>query len=118
MPRRDVRTPNPGRSGVEGAAGLGLGIAQRLFGQGEDVLDVPATLAARARLLSTGHDPRDAEPHQGDAFINFDRDLSRDREERVACKPRRQPGPRPRGLAGDSFAYADPSAGRMGGAAQ
>ena len=40
---------------VEGAAGLGLGIAQRLLTQGEDVLDVPATLAARARLLSTGH---------------------------------------------------------------
>jgi transposase len=40
---------------VEGATGLGLGIAQRLLAHGEDVVDVPATLAARARLLSTGH---------------------------------------------------------------
>jgi transposase len=40
---------------VEGAAGLGLGIAQRLVAHGQDVVDVPATLAARARLLSVGH---------------------------------------------------------------
>ena len=40
---------------VEGATGLGLGIAQRLLAHGEDVVDVPATLAARARVLSTGH---------------------------------------------------------------
>lgn len=40
---------------VEGAAGLGLGIAQRLVAQNQDVFDVPATLAARARLLSPGH---------------------------------------------------------------
>jgi transposase len=39
---------------VEGAAGLGLGIAQRLLAQGQDVLDVPATLSARARLLAPG----------------------------------------------------------------
>ena len=39
---------------VEGAAGLGLGIAQRLLAHGQDVLDVPATLSARARLLSPG----------------------------------------------------------------
>jgi transposase len=43
------------RWAVEGAAGLGLGIAQRLLAQGEEVVDVPATLAARARLLSPGH---------------------------------------------------------------
>src|SRR4051794_576217 len=43
------------RWAVEGAAGLGLGIAQRLVAQGQDVVDVPATLAARARLLSPGH---------------------------------------------------------------
>jgi transposase len=49
---------------VEGAAGLGRGVAQGLAVVGEPVLDVPAQLAARARLLNTGHarktDPIDA----------------------------------------------------------
>jgi len=40
---------------VEGATGLGLGVAQNLAAAGETVLDVPAKLAARARLLATGH---------------------------------------------------------------
>ena len=52
------------RFAVEGAAGLGRGIAQLLAGAGENVVDVPATLAARARLLDTGgarkSDPADA----------------------------------------------------------
>lgn len=39
---------------VEGPGGLGLGVAQLLLAQGERVLDVPASLGARARLLSTG----------------------------------------------------------------
>ena len=40
---------------VEGAAGLGHLLAQRLGASEETVLDVPATLAARARLLARGH---------------------------------------------------------------
>jgi transposase len=40
---------------VEGAAGLGRGVAQGLAGADEPVVDVPAQLAARARLLNTGH---------------------------------------------------------------
>ncbi|MGW3344492.1 IS110 family transposase [Nonomuraea rubra] len=45
----------PGRRfAVEGANGLGRGIAQQLAAAGEQVLDVPATLSVRARLLSTG----------------------------------------------------------------
>ena len=40
---------------VEGAAGLGRLLAQRLVARGEIVLDVPATLAARARMLARGH---------------------------------------------------------------
>jgi transposase len=40
---------------VEGAAGLGHLLAQRLVASEETVLDVPATLAARARLLARGH---------------------------------------------------------------
>ena len=39
---------------VEGAHGPGRGIAQQLTAAGEQVLDVPATLAARVRLLTTG----------------------------------------------------------------
>jgi transposase len=42
------------RFAVEGAYGLGRPIAQQLAAAGEQVLDVPATLAARARLLSIG----------------------------------------------------------------
>ena len=49
---------------VEGAAGLGRGVAQGLAAADEPVVDVPAQLAARARLLNTGHarktDPIDA----------------------------------------------------------
>jgi transposase len=40
---------------VEGAAGLGHLLAQQLVAREETVLDVPATLAARARLLAPGH---------------------------------------------------------------
>ena len=39
---------------VEGATGLGRGIAQQLLAAGEPVVDVPAKLAARARLLGAG----------------------------------------------------------------
>lgn len=44
------------RFAVEGAGGLGRGIAQQLTAAGEHVLDVPSTLSARARLLATGGD--------------------------------------------------------------
>jgi transposase len=40
---------------VEGAGGLGHLLAQRLVASDQTVLDVPATLAARARLLDRGH---------------------------------------------------------------
>jgi len=40
---------------VEGAHGIGRAVAQRLVGGGEQVLDVPAKLAARVRVLSVGH---------------------------------------------------------------
>ena len=39
---------------VEGASGLGRGVAQLLAAADERVLDVPAKLAARARLLGSG----------------------------------------------------------------
>jgi transposase len=40
---------------VEGANGVGRPLAQRLLESGEQVVDVPAKLAARARLFDTGH---------------------------------------------------------------
>jgi transposase len=39
---------------VEGAKGAGLGLAQRLAGEGEQVLNVPAKLSARVRALGGG----------------------------------------------------------------
>jgi transposase len=49
---------------VEGAHGIGRALAQRLVGDSERVVDVPAKLAARVRVLSVGHgrksDPDDA----------------------------------------------------------
>ncbi len=39
---------------IEGAAGIGRPLAQRLLADGERVLDVPARLAARARVFDTG----------------------------------------------------------------
>jgi transposase len=52
------------RWAVEGAHGIGRALAQRLVGDGEHVVEVPAKLAARVRVLSVGHgrksDPDDA----------------------------------------------------------
>lgn len=49
---------------IEGADGMGYLLAQQLVATGERVLNVPATLAARTRLLGTGrtnkNDPNDA----------------------------------------------------------
>ena len=49
---------------VEGAHGVGRALAQGLVGDGEQVVDEPAKLAARVRVLSVGHgrksDPDDA----------------------------------------------------------
>jgi transposase len=40
---------------IEGASGLGTPLATRLSADGISVLDVPAKLATRVRMLSTGH---------------------------------------------------------------
>jgi transposase len=42
------------RWAIEGAGGLGRTLAQYLVANGESVLDVPAKLSARVRVLSTG----------------------------------------------------------------
>ena len=43
------------RWAIEGAAGLGAPLTTRLRADRVEVIDVPAKLAARVRLLSTGH---------------------------------------------------------------
>jgi transposase len=52
------------RWAVEGCNGIGRHVAQRLVADGETVIDVPAKLAARARVFDTGNgrksDPADA----------------------------------------------------------
>lgn len=50
------------RWAVEGASGLGRGVAQGLAAHDEVVMDVPAQLAARARLLNTGHARKTGSP--------------------------------------------------------
>ncbi len=57
--------PFPTRTwAIEGADGMGYLLAQQLVATGEHVLNVPATLAARTRLLGSGRtsksDPNDA----------------------------------------------------------
>ena len=47
--------------GIESAGGLGYLLAQQLLAAGESVVDIPATLASRVRLLGTGRsDKNDA----------------------------------------------------------
>jgi transposase len=48
------RWPDPTWA-IEGASGLGAPLTARLRTEGIDVVDVPAKLAARVRMLSTGH---------------------------------------------------------------
>jgi len=57
--------PYPARTwAIEGAEGMGYLLAQQLVAAGEHVVNVPATLASRTRLLGTGrtnkNDPNDA----------------------------------------------------------
>ncbi|WP_238324023.1 IS110 family transposase [Salinispora pacifica] len=76
------------RFAVEGAKGLGRGIAQQLAAAGAGVVDVPATLAARARLL-TEH--RDDLTHERTRILNRLHGLLRDLV----------PGGAPTGLSAD-----------------
>ncbi len=51
---------------VEGSNGAGRPLAQRLLADGERVVDVPAKLSARARMLDTGHN-RKTDAHDAHA---------------------------------------------------
>jgi transposase len=55
---------------VEGATGHGALLSQQLVGAGEMVLDVPAALSARSRLLDSGHkDKTDAHDARSAAIV-------------------------------------------------
>jgi transposase len=55
---------------VEGATGHGALLAQQLVASGESVVDVPATLSARARLLDSGrNDKTDAHDARSAAIV-------------------------------------------------
>jgi transposase len=55
---------------VEGATGHGALLAQQLVASGETVVDVPAALSARARLLDSGHkDKTDAHDARSAAIV-------------------------------------------------
>jgi hypothetical protein len=51
---------------VEGSNGAGRPLAQRRLEDGEQVVDVPAKLAARVRLFDTGHN-RKTDAHDAHA---------------------------------------------------
>lgn len=53
--RRFAQRWNDHSWAIEGAAGLGAPLTRRLHTDGIEVTDVPAKLAARVRVLSTGH---------------------------------------------------------------
>ena len=53
--RRFARRWPHARWAIEGAAGLGAPLTTRLRTDGVEVIDVPAKLAARVRVLSSGH---------------------------------------------------------------
>lgn len=53
--RKSVQQWSEREWAVEGSLGVGRPLAQRLMEAGERVVDVPAKLAARARLVDTGH---------------------------------------------------------------
>ncbi len=53
---------------VEDSNGAGRPLAQRLLADGEQVLDVPAELSARARELDTGHN-RQTDAHDAYAVV-------------------------------------------------
>jgi hypothetical protein len=54
IPIRAMVWPNGGWA-IEGATGVGAPLTRRLRADGIEVIDVPAKLATRVRLLSIGH---------------------------------------------------------------
>ncbi|MEU2110735.1 transposase [Streptomyces sp. NPDC019507] len=74
------------RFAVEGAGGLGSTLARQLAAAGENVVDVPSTLSARARLLATGGDRKTARRRRSRGSC------SRCDTRRAAGRPRRRAG--------------------------
>ncbi len=79
---------------VEGSNGAGRPLAQRLLADGEHVLDVPAKLSARARLLDTGHNRKtDAHDAHAVAVVADGEGLRLDAQGPTRCRARRGRGP-------------------------
>src|SRR5215204_2424116 len=84
---------------VEGAAGVGVQLAQRLVADGETVLDVPPKLSTRARIFDVGHgrknDPGDARTVAVVAIrtAGSAQGGARRRDGRAAADEREAPGP-------------------------
>jgi transposase len=74
------------RWAVEGANGLGRSVAQRLVTVGEAVVDVPAKLAARVRVYSSGHGRK---TDRDDAIATAKAALHSDRPRRVTLDDER-----------------------------
>ncbi len=54
MRRHSAGSNLPVRSAIEGCNGIGHHVAMRLLAVGEEVIDVPPKLSARARVFATG----------------------------------------------------------------
>lgn len=92
--------------GVEGSNGSGRPLAERLLADGEQVVDVPAKLAARARLFDTGHN-RKTDTHDAHAVavvavrtsglrvLAYDDELEALRCSPTAARSSPEPGSRP-----------------------
>jgi hypothetical protein len=110
---------------VEDAGGIGHLLARQLLSAGERVLDVPAKLVARVRLLATGdinkNDPGDARPVAVAALRSAQvREVRRDDHAAVLkvwtrALPGPGPAPHPGGLpAAPGAVRADPRRRRQG----
>lgn len=92
---------------VEGSNGAGGPLAQRLLEDGEQVVDVPAKLAARVRLFDTGHN-RKTDAHDAHASGLYAWDLvgRNSRTRRGLRQNLHQPGPDPGACVPDPWAPA------------
>ncbi len=85
---------------IESAGGLGYLLAQQLVDVGEAVVDVPATLASRVRVLASGrsnkNDPNDALSVAVAALARTRAPVGPGRRSRRGAAPARQAQPRHR----------------------
>ncbi len=79
--------PYPARTwAIEGADGMGYLLAQQLLAAGEHVVNVPATLASRTRLLGTGRTNKNDPQPQSDGRGYFDRRVAEGKTSKEALR--------------------------------